>query len=106
VHCVYFWLRDDLSAGELECFRAGLQSLTTIETVERSWTGVPAATRRPVIDSSYSHALVAWFPDLAAHDAYQQHPTHDVFRNTCAPFWTRVQIYDVDTTEGATQHGA
>ena len=101
VHCVYFWLRDDLGASEREAFRAGVQSLTTIDTVERSWVGVPAATRRPVVDSSYSCALIVWFRDLAAHDAYQSHPTHDVFRETCASFWTRVQIYDVDTEPAA-----
>lgn len=94
VHAVYFWLRDDVRDQERAKFLEGLESLTTIETVGQSYVGVPAETDREIIDRSYSSALILVFADQAAHDAYQQHPTHDRFRETCSGFWKKVQIYD------------
>lgn len=99
VHCVYFWLRDDLGDDELAAFRAGVQSIARLEPVDQSFMGPPAGTDRPVIDSSYSWGLVLVFRDRQAHDAYQVHPTHDAFRAGCSSFWTRVQIYDVDAAD-------
>ena len=99
IHSVYFWLRPNLSPEDLAAFRAGVHSLTTIGSVERSHVGTPADTDRPVIDHSYSYALIVFFRDKSAHDAYQTHPTHDVFRAECASFWSRVQVYDVDSPQ-------
>ena len=101
IHSVYFWLHPNLSPDDQATFRAGVHSLTTIDTVERSHVGTPADTDRPVIDSSYSYALIAFFRDKSAHDAYQTHPTHDVFRSECSSFWSRVQIYDLDSPQPA-----
>ena len=101
VHCVYFWLRADLSPAEHAAFRAGVRSLAGLESVVQSHMGPPAGTARPVIDSSYSWALIAVFRDQQGHDAYQVHPVHDAFRANCASFWTRVQIYDVNTSDAA-----
>ena len=94
VHAVYFWLRDDLPPADRARFVAGVESLLTIESVAHGWVGVPAATDRPVIERGYSYALVVAFADAAGHDVYQDHPVHDRFRETCAPSWTRVQIFD------------
>ena len=94
VHTVYFWLRDDLTSAEKDTFLKGVHALTTVESVQASYTGVPADTDRPVIDRTYSYALVAVFPDKAAHDVYQEHPIHDRFRDECATFWSKVLIYD------------
>lgn len=94
VHAVYFWLKEGLTQEELAQFQEGINSLTTIESVQLGHVGVPADTDREVIDSSYSYALVVTFADQQGHDDYQVHPVHDKFRETCAPFWTRVQIYD------------
>lgn len=101
LHCVYFWLREDLGAAERAAFDAGVRSLTTIETVAQSFVGAPAETDRPVIDRSYACALVVAFADRAAHDAYQDHPVHERFRDQCSSFWTRVQIYDVAVADAA-----
>ena len=100
VHAVYFWLRDDLTEEERGRFRAGLASLTKIESVHAGYVGVPAATDREVIDRSYSYALVVVFADEQAHDAYQGDPVHDSFREKYAPFWERLRIYD-SIDEGA-----
>jgi hypothetical protein len=94
VHAVYFWLKEGLTEEQLEQFREGIHSLTSIESVQHGYVGVPANTDREIIDRSYSYALVVIFADEQGHDDYQVHPTHDRFRDTCAPFWNRVQIYD------------
>ena len=94
VHCVYFWLRDGLTSDEEQRFVDGLASLVRIDGVRHSYTGTPASTNRPIIDRSYSYALVVVFEDQAAHDAYQEDPVHDAFRDTCSSLWTDVRIYD------------
>lgn len=94
VHCVFFWLRADITPKELLVFTEGLESLTTIETVRVSHVGVPANTDREIIDRSYSHALILFFDDEEGHDLYQEHPIHDAFRDNCGSFWTQVKIYD------------
>lgn len=97
VHCVYFWLRPDLSEEEHASFVEGATSLTTIESVRHGFLGTPASTDRPIIDRSYSYGLVCVFDSMDDHDAYQVHPIHDDFRDTCSTFWTAVKIYDIET---------
>ena len=99
VHCVYFWLRDDLTDEELGTFVEGVNSLTTIDTIRHGFVGTPASTVRPVIDRSYSYSIIAVFDDVDGHDAYQADPVHNKFRDTCASFWTRVKIYDIETSQ-------
>lgn len=94
VHAVYFWLRPDLTPDERARFEAGLRDLCGIEGVAAGYVGSPAPTDRPVIERGYSRALVLVFPDAAAEAAYQVHPVHDRFRDTCAGCWTAVRIYD------------
>lgn len=97
VHCVYFWLRDDLTAEQRGTFVDGINSLTTIDTVKYGFVGTPAETDRPIIDRSYSYALVAVFDDQDDHDAYQVDAIHDRFRDSCSSFWSNVKIYDIET---------
>ena len=94
VHNVFFWLHDDLSAHDRAEFERGLDMLLSIETIDRSYKGVPADTDRPVIDRTYSYGIVVVFRDRVAHDAYQSHPKHDAFRDACAKYWRKVLIYD------------
>jgi len=96
LHTVLFWLKPGLSAADIAEFERGVRSLTTIDTVRFGFVGIPAATRRPVIDSSYSYKLTVGFDDLAGHDRYQEAEVHLAFIKRCAPYWTRVQIYDAD----------
>ena len=100
VHCVYFWLRNDLTADEEQRFASGLDSLVGIRDVKAGYFGTPASTDRPIIDRSYSYALVVVFEDQSAHDAYQEDEIHDVFRETCASLWTDVKIYDFTDVDG------
>ena len=94
IHNVYFWLHEDLAEPDRRAFERGLELLLSIDSIERAYRGVPAATDRAVIDRSYSYGITVVFPDQAAHDAYQAHPAHDRFRDACARYWRKVQIYD------------
>lgn len=94
VHAVYFWLKDDLSEAQRERFREGVHALTTIESVRDAYIGVPASTSRHVVDRSYSQSLVLIFADPEGQEAYQQHPTHERFRQECGTFWRKVVVYD------------
>ena len=93
-HSVYFWLKKNLTADQRNQYLAGVRSLTKIPSVRQSFIGTPAATDRPIIDRSYSYALVVMFDDEAGHDSYQVHPIHDQFRQECGNFWEKVVIYD------------
>ena len=94
IHCVYFWLKDDLTPEQKDAFLQGANSLTTIETVKQGYVGVPAPTDRPIIERSYSYALIVIFDDQEGHDLYQTHEVHDRFRDNCSTYWNRVVIYD------------
>ena len=94
-HCVYFWLKPELTAEQRAEFRRGVETLKGIKSVEQVSIGTPAGTvRRPVIDSSYDVALIVVCKDVAAEAAYQVDPLHLAFVGNFKTFWTRVQIYD------------
>lgn len=100
MHQVYFWLKKDLSPSDLSKFEAGVKSLQKIKHVGYSNLGKPAkTTKRPVVDDSYSYALVLHFKDIKAHDAYQIDPIHEKFIKECASFWEKVQVYDAASVE-------
>jgi hypothetical protein len=96
-HTVFFWLREDAGAGDRAALEAGLRSLLPIPGALRAVIGRPAATAaRPVVDHSYDFALELDFADVAAHDAYQQHPVHVAFVESCRPLWRQVKVTDFD----------
>jgi hypothetical protein len=94
VHSVYFWLRTDLSEQDQQTFDSGIQSLIGIDTVRHAFSGPPASTDRPIIDRTYSRALVLVFDNKEGHDAYQEHDLHEAFRQNCGSFWSDIKIYD------------
>jgi Stress responsive A/B Barrel Domain len=94
-HCVYFWLKPELTAAQRTAFRRGVETLAGIKSVNKVAVGTPAATeRRPVIDASYDVALIVICQDVAAQNAYQVDPIHLAFVENFKHCWTRVQIYD------------
>ena len=94
-HCVYFWLKPELTAAQRADFRRGVESLAGIKSAAQVSVGVPAGTTaRPVIDGSYDVALIVQCRDVAAEAAYQVDPIHLAFVARFKDFWTRVQIYD------------
>jgi hypothetical protein len=94
VHTVYFWLHDSATATDRPFFEQQLQQLSTIEHIHAAYVGVPAPTRREVIDSSYDYSITFVFKTQAEHDLYQPHPAHKAFVEKCAHFWKKVQVYD------------
>jgi hypothetical protein len=96
IHSVYFWFKPSTEAAVLGRFAGELERLGALPQVTSSYVGVPeATTKRPVIDDSYGWALILIFADIAAHDAYQQHPVHEAFVEEFRSSWDRVQVYDV-----------
>ncbi|TAE33910.1 MAG: Dabb family protein [Cytophagales bacterium] len=95
VHTVFFWLRNPDDQANHDALHAGLKKLITIDDIKVAYVGRPAETRRPVIDHSYDIGLTTVFADKAAHDTYQEHPTHMEFIAECEHLWERVQVYDV-----------
>ncbi len=94
VHIVYFWLKTDVTAEEKEDFRIGVHKLMEIDLVQLSLVGPPAMTPRTVVDNSYDYAIMSTFASKADHDAYQEHPDHQIFIDNHKDKWDRVQVYD------------
>ena len=95
VHNVYFWLKKDLSSEDRAKFRAGVETLATIESTTHVFIGKPATTEpRPIIDLTYDCGLTVVLADVTAHDAYQVDPIHLRFLEECGHLWERVRIYD------------
>ncbi|WP_207420789.1 Dabb family protein [Desertivirga brevis] len=93
-HHVLFWLKSDTTEEQKTAFRAGLESLSKVETIKSIYIGTPAPIDRPVVDTTYTFSLVIVFDDLAAHDVYQVHPVHKAFLDEFRVLFERVVIYD------------
>ena len=94
-HTVFFWLKPDVKEDKAADFRKGLDRLAAEPHIRDRRIGMPAATRRDVVDSTYAYALVLQFDDLAGHNAYQTSDEHNVFLERFLPMIDRVQVYDV-----------
>src|SRR3954467_11616960 len=74
-HCVYFWLKPELTSAQRAEFRRGVETLKGVKSADNVSIGVPAGTtKRPVIDDSYDVALIVECRDVAAEAAYQVDP--------------------------------
>jgi hypothetical protein len=94
VHHVYFWFKKPVSKNNKIRFEAALKKLVTIETIVEMHLGVPATTRREVVDRSYSYSLVTTFKNKEDQDIYQTHPIHLKFIDDCSDLWEKVVVYD------------
>jgi hypothetical protein len=94
VHHVFFWLKDPSDQAQVKRFESALKELVTIEAILQHHLGIPADTRREVIDSSYQYSLLMLFKDKAAQDEYQVHPVHDAFRTVAGELCGKVLVYD------------
>jgi hypothetical protein len=93
-HHVLFWLKPETTEEEKTAFRAGLDSLTGVESIKSMHVGVPAEISRPVVDTTYTYSLVVSFDDMAGHDVYQVHPVHKAFLEQYRHMFEKVVIYD------------
>jgi hypothetical protein len=94
VHTVFFWLKNPDREADRQALHDGLGLLKTVPEIKIAYIGAPAATRRPVIDSSYDWSITFVFETASDQDVYQVHPIHLQFIATCAHLWERVQVYD------------
>ncbi len=96
-HCVYFWLKKDLSETDRQTFESELKLVSKIPYLANAWVGQPATVEaRPVCDQSFTWSLIVQFKALADHDFYQSDcKDHQRFIDTCKTFWEKVIIYDM-----------
>ncbi|WP_338846479.1 Dabb family protein [Massilia sp. W12] len=97
IHAVYLWLKEESDAALRAEFAADCRALLAIPHIAQGWVGTPASTRDQVIDHSYEQALMLHFADLAAHDAYQEHPLHHAFVARYLPHFAQVKVYDMES---------
>ena len=94
VHHVYFWLEHPGSVADRDALLEGLKKLSTVPTIQQFHIGIPAATDRDVIDTSYGCSWLAIFANPQDQDIYQTHPIHLHFIDTCKHLWKKVIVYD------------
>lgn len=94
-HAVYFWLKDPADQEKNTAFERSLEKfLSGSADIKTYHLGKPATTDRPIIDRSYTYALIVTFDSKAEHDAYQEDSAHKLFIKESEYLWERVQIYD------------
>lgn len=97
VHHVYFWLKNPESKEDQSRLIAGLKDLAQVKSIQEYHIGLPAATNRDVIDSSYAVSWLLFFKDKAAQDSYQEDPIHLKFVEDYAGLWSKVVVYDSES---------
>ena len=94
LHHVYFWLKSPSNEEDKKNLIEGLNILSGASVINGFHIGVPAATNREVIDSSYNVSWLLIFKNKEDQDIYQTHPMHLQFIANCAHLWEKVLVYD------------
>jgi Stress responsive A/B Barrel Domain len=94
IHHVFFWLKDPENSEGLNQLIEGLQKLSKAAIIKDFHIGVPAATNREVIDSSYAVSWLLLFDNKGDQDSYQTDPMHLKFIEECSHLWNKVVVYD------------
>ena len=94
IHHVYFWLKNPLSIEDRDSLVEGLKKLSSVTTIKNFHIGIPAATSREVIDSSYTISWLLLFNNKNDQDSYQTDPVHLKFVEDCKHLWRKVVVYD------------
>ena len=95
-HMALFWLKNPESREDLAMLAEGVETLRQIEQVRSLHVGVPAPTEsRDVVDQSWSLSESMTFDSIADQAAYQPHPLHQAFIESCGHLWDKVVVYDI-----------
>jgi hypothetical protein len=94
IHHVYFWLENPESKEDYAALLEGLLELKKVPSIKQFHIGVPAATNRDVIETTYQFSWLAVFESAEAQDAYQVDPIHLQFVATCKHLWKTVKVFD------------
>ena len=62
--------------------------------VVTSFIGLPAGTKRGVVDNSYDVSLIVTFNSKEEQEVYQNDPTHISFIDKASNLWKKVQVFD------------
>jgi hypothetical protein len=92
-HDVFFTLKDKTKADDL------VSACDKYLTVQSGIVHYHCGKRDPdlnrnVNDQTYDVGLHLVFESRAAHDAYQDDPTHNIFIAECKPNWEQVRVFD------------
>ena len=95
LHCVYFYLEEEISEEEKKSFEKGLHELLAIDVIYKSEIGKTGATpSRAVTDHDFDYSIVTWFKTLKDYETYANHPDHIEFIGKYEMFWEYVKVYD------------
>ena len=97
IHTVYFWLHTNIDDETRLSFERGLINLGTAPSINSFYWGKSAGSSREVVDGSFDYSITVLFADKPNHDAYQNHPVHDEFREKYSTLWRKVKVYDAIT---------
>lgn len=96
VHHVFFWLKRPGNADDKAELMKGLRTLSAVPQVKKLLLGTPASTeKREVVDNSFDVSELMYFDSAADQDAYQVHPIHKAFVESCSHLWEKVVVYDM-----------
>jgi len=94
-HDVYFTLKDASPQATAALVAACRKYLAGHDGAVFFATGTRASElARDVNDRGYDVSLHVYFKDMAAHDAYQEHPRHKQFIAENNANWKTVRVFD------------
>jgi hypothetical protein len=94
VHHVFFWLKAPNNQSDRAELIKGLETLTSIGTIQKYHIGAPAPTHRSVVERTYSVSWLCFFEDVNAEESYQNDPIHLDFVENHKHLWEKVVVYD------------
>ena len=96
LHTVFFWLKNPEDQSDRNAFETAIRKLIkTNPQGTANHLGCPAASeKRDVVDASFTYCYTMSFPSLAAQNAYQDDPTHQLFIEEAQHLWDRVRVHD------------
>ena len=94
IYHLFFGLKNPDSKQELNQFTDGLKKLSKAPTIKEFHIGIPANTKRGVIDYSYSVSRLLLFKNAYGQDVCQTDSIHLKFIDERSQLWSKVVIYD------------
>lgn len=94
-HYVLFWLKEDVSAKEIEDFTGFFEELRKIPNVKSLHYGHAAdSTPRNVVDNSFTYNLLVYFDTLEDLEVYGTHTIHLNAIEQYSKYWKKVVVHD------------
>lgn len=95
VHSVYVWLKEPNNQLDRKVFENSLQKLfENSKYTKTNYLGIPANTKRLVVDNTYTYLIIVTFASKEEQDLYQAEEAHQQFLKEASSLWSKVLIYD------------